>query len=1031
MAKKEMYKLVIDIDVNGDDKAKSNLKAMDKFIARTEKRARLLNKLKISPAVRVVDRASSTIDKISRKSRLLNKVIRTTATVVDRSSNVLDRIRNKSTLFSKPINTIINAKDKTSDAIGKVKAKVQNLASNAAISLKMKAEPALRAIALTRAKLGELTVFAAKAFGVVAIGAGIAVGAMLAGTMKMVDAASNLNESINVVSTTFAESGDQIVAWARTAGTGFGMGTQQVMEFTGQMGAMLKSSGIAGDELNTMTKGLVSLAGDMSSFYNLPHDEVWEKLRSGMMGETEPLKALGINMSVANMEAFSLSKGINKSWKEMSQAEQVALRYDYIMQQTSDAQGDFAKTAHTLPNQLRSLKNSFIDISTAIGQVFLPIVQNGLSDATKSFRNNFKDIIESLSSGDLVGAMDKIGKSFGEGLLRLGDIVHKMLPMINRSIISLFKSMVDSAYNYFPKFSKIFNDMLIQVGNRITREGPAIAKAFGQVLEMAFNSLQLLIPNLLSIGLKIGVSLCQGLINSGPQLISSLSQAISIMASSISANMPLLVSLALQIISVICTGLQQNMPLIIQAAYDLILGLANGISQNIPLLINTASQLINLICTAIIILLPQIIELGFQIINSLAAGLTSNSGSLMSALTNLGLTILSSIWNLLLTAAEAITTIISGVVEKLSFGVIKMPPLDLSSLKTGANEASQIGTNLSNSMVNGIGSGIPLVQSKSSELASAAQYGALNAVNSSNAQWSTLPQGVDAGFAQASMSVQQGATNMYNGARQSFSQLATVGRQAGSDLYNGVGTSLNMLSVNVRTACSNMYNGSKNSFESLKNSAISNISTMCSTVTSKVSALATTITSKWNSVKSIISTPITASFNVKTTQTTVKKTVDDSGKKSNTKHATGGIFTTPHYALFAEEAGGEAVIPLNGKRRDRAISLWQETGEKLGMVNKDRYRNAGNQSSYFTTGDRSRFEPKDIPGEPNPTGDNDTGGPTFPVYTPNSGNSNTPIIVNVDVNNNFDGDIDEESVIQAANTEFSRKLRSALKNIKK
>ena len=83
----------------------------------------------------------------------------------------------------------------------------------------------------------------------------------------------------------------------------------------------------------------------------LKHDEVWEKLRAGIMGETEPLKSLGINMSVANMEAFALSKGIKKSWSEMSQAKQVALRYDYIMEQTANSQGDFAKTSDSLANK--------------------------------------------------------------------------------------------------------------------------------------------------------------------------------------------------------------------------------------------------------------------------------------------------------------------------------------------------------------------------------------------------------------------------------------------------------------------------------------------------------------------------------------------------------------------------------------------------------------------------------------------------------------------------------------------------------
>ncbi len=153
-------------------------------------------------------------------------------------------------------------------------------------------------------------------------------------------------------------------------------------------------------------------------------------------------------------------------------------------------------------------------------------------------------------------------------------------------------------------------------------------------------------------------------------------------------------------------------------------------------------------------------------------------------------------------------------------------------------------------------------------------------------------------------------------------------------------------------------------------------------------------------------------------------------KKSNTKHATGGIFTTPHYALFAEEPGGEAVIPLNGKRRDRAISLWQETGEKLGVVNNDRYRNSGNQSSYFSTGDRSRFEPKEEGGftQSNPEGADPKH--QFEVYQPRSVSSPNAISVSVNVENNFDNGVDKDEIVQEACEEFGRELKKALDNIK-
>jgi hypothetical protein len=108
---------------------------------------------------------------------------------------------------------------------------------------------------------------------------------------------------------------------------------------------MMKSSGMAGNEIVKMSTDLAGLAADMASFYNLDFETAFEKIRSGISGETEPLKQLGINMSVANLEAFALEKGITKAFNSMSQQEQIMLRYQYLMKATADAQGDSARTS--------------------------------------------------------------------------------------------------------------------------------------------------------------------------------------------------------------------------------------------------------------------------------------------------------------------------------------------------------------------------------------------------------------------------------------------------------------------------------------------------------------------------------------------------------------------------------------------------------------------------------------------------------------------------------------------------------------
>lgn len=200
---------------------------------------------------------------------------------------------------------------------------------------------------------------------------------------QAIEAASNLSEVQNVVDVTFGDSASTIESWAKQAGTQFGLTETQAKQFTSTLGAMMKSAGVSGNEIVQMSTDLAGLAADMASFYNLDFETAFQKIRSGISGETEPLKQLGINMSVANLEAFALEKGITKAFNAMSQQEQTILRYQYLMKATADAQGDFARTSDGFANATRKLQTNLESIKTAIGSQLLGTIEqavNGLNN---------------------------------------------------------------------------------------------------------------------------------------------------------------------------------------------------------------------------------------------------------------------------------------------------------------------------------------------------------------------------------------------------------------------------------------------------------------------------------------------------------------------------------------------------------------------------------------------------------------------------------------------------------------------------
>lgn len=241
--------------------------------------------------------------------------------------------------------------------------------------------------------------------------------------------ASDLNEVQNVVDTTFENSSETINKFAKSAAEQFGISELSAKQFTGTMGAMLKSMGLGNKDITDMSIALSGLAGDMASFYNLDPEEAFEKLRSGISGETEPLKQLGINMSVVNLEAFAMSKGITKSYDSMTQAEQATLRYQYIMETTADAQGDYSKTADSTANKTRTTMLQFQTLSAELGQQLLPIVNDvlgALQSVIKWFNNldaSGKRVV--LILGGIALAIGPVATAIG-GLITIGTGISKI-----------------------------------------------------------------------------------------------------------------------------------------------------------------------------------------------------------------------------------------------------------------------------------------------------------------------------------------------------------------------------------------------------------------------------------------------------------------------------------------------------------------------------------------------------------------------------------------------------------------------------
>lgn len=214
---------------------------------------------------------------------------------------------------------------------------------------------------------------AAKKLGL-ALGGAFAVGKIVQFGKEAIELGSDLSEVQNVVDVTFGSLNSTIDSFARNAITQFGLSELSAKRYASTMGAMLKSMGLTTEQAAAMSMEITGLAGDMASFYNLSGDDAFAKLRAGISGETEPLKQLGINLSVANLEQYALAQGITKTYNAMTEQEKALLRYNYLLSVTSDAQGDFARTSNSWANQTKILAEQFNSLKATIGQGLINVL---------------------------------------------------------------------------------------------------------------------------------------------------------------------------------------------------------------------------------------------------------------------------------------------------------------------------------------------------------------------------------------------------------------------------------------------------------------------------------------------------------------------------------------------------------------------------------------------------------------------------------------------------------------------------------
>ena len=264
--------------------------------------------------------------------------------------------------------------------------------------------------------------------------------------------ASDLVEVQNVVNTVFGDMTAKVEQYADKSIEQFGMSELAFKQYASRFQAMGTAMGIdsgiigqANKFLNKSTNGYVALSdsmadvsltltqltADMASFYNVEQSAVAEDLAAIFTGETRPLRTYGLDLTQATLSEWAMKQGLDADIQSMSQAEKTMLRYQYVLANTTAAQGDFARTANTWANQLRILQEQLKKWASVVGTGFIaafkPFLQTlntvmaRVIDFTENVLNALGNIFGwkfEITGG---GITDDLADSMGDTAIDTGD----------------------------------------------------------------------------------------------------------------------------------------------------------------------------------------------------------------------------------------------------------------------------------------------------------------------------------------------------------------------------------------------------------------------------------------------------------------------------------------------------------------------------------------------------------------------------------------------------------------------------------
>ena len=383
--------------------------------------------------------------------------------------------------------------------------------------------------------LSKIQSIASKGFKTVAVSVGVASAALTGLVGKSVQAAGELEQQIGGTEAVFGEFAETVQKKAAGAFEKMGVSANDYMATANKMGALMQGSGISVEKSMDLSTKAMQRAADVASIMGIDLDSAMESIAGAAKGNFTMMDNLGVAMNATTIEAYALSKGINKSYNEMDNAQKIGLAMEMFLEKTSYAEDNYAKENETFAGSFTTLKASIENFLSGAGDV------DSVIDSVMNFANILIESIGKMAPKMVDGTIKLIN-----GIIpQLPALLEKLLPVVIQGAVDLVKGLVNS------------------------------------------------LPTLLPILLAGIVQAFEGIVDILPEILKALIQATVYIINSLAEQMPVLIPEIIDAILEMIPVLVDNLPLFIKAGFQLLIGIGQGLINAVPKIIERLPSIIS------------------------------------------------------------------------------------------------------------------------------------------------------------------------------------------------------------------------------------------------------------------------------------------------------------------------------------------------------------------------------------------------------------------------------------------------------